>query len=142
LQGEQREFLAYGLLYAAATGRDVLAYEMSEAFGGSSSARSSSSSGGGGGGLAGDRFVGHALAVCRAYLGGDFVEFLRLYEAAPRMAPYLQDLLLAKLRGRAYREWRMDRWMDCGWIVQTGLWIVCSLGQAVQGPGCARFDAC
>ncbi|KAL4859010.1 hypothetical protein ACK3TF_000801 [Chlorella vulgaris] len=113
LRGEQREFLAYGLLYAAATGRDVLAYEMSEAFGCSSSARSSSSSssscsgggsssGGGGGGLAGDRFVGHALAVCRAYLGGDFVEFLRLYEAAPRMAPYLQDLLLAKLRGRAY----------------------------------------
>jgi hypothetical protein len=48
--------------------------------------------------------VEHALAVCRAYVGNDFVRFLRLYEGAPRMAPYLMDLLLGRLRGQAYSE--------------------------------------
>ncbi|PRW59764.1 Leukocyte receptor cluster member 8 isoform A [Chlorella sorokiniana] len=163
--GEQHEFTAYGLLLAAATGRSVLAHELSDALsasesglgaaiaassssgGGRGSSRGpSSSSGGGGGGswgpssgsgsskaggvwsrlggaepgsstaagaahtaatadaaaVADDRFVGHALAVCRAFLGNDFVNFLRLYESAPRMSPYLMDALLAKMRSKAY----------------------------------------
>ncbi|KAI7844718.1 hypothetical protein COHA_001806 [Chlorella ohadii] len=151
--GEQHEFTAYGLLLAAATGRSVLAHELSDALSASNSglgsALESSSSGNNGGsgsgsGRAGsgsssrksggvwgrlgsaepgsstaagaahtaatagsaavsdDRFVGHALAVCRAFLGNDFVNFLRLYESAPRMAPYLMDALLAKMRSKAY----------------------------------------
>lgn len=140
LQGEQCEFAAYGLLYAAASGREVLSHEMGEVArrlggsgGGSGTAAGAakcgasghtaatavrSNCGGGGGGgaaatggsaasgpdLAADRFVGHALAACRAYLAGNVVRFLRMYEGAPRMAPYLLDLLLAKLRGRAYSE--------------------------------------
>ncbi len=153
--GEQHEFTAYGLLLAAATGRSVLAHELSDALSASNSglgsALESSSSGnndgsGSGSGRAGsgsssrksggvwgrlgsaepgsstaagaahtaatagsaavsdDRFVGHALAVCRAFLGNDFVNFLRLYESAPRMAPYLMDALLAKMRSKAYSE--------------------------------------
>lgn len=97
--GEHREFCAYGLLYAAATGRNVLAHEMTEAFSSSGSRLSAS----GGSSLAGDRFVRHALAVCRAYLNGDFVLYMRMYKDAPRMTPYLMDLLLAKLRVRAYQ---------------------------------------
>jgi hypothetical protein len=112
LQGERTEFAAYGLLYAAASAPNVLAHELTEVFRAqrAASAGAGSSIGGGGGGgltaapggLAADRFVGHALAACRAYGGGDFVRFLRLYEDAPRMAPYLMDLMLAKLRPRAY----------------------------------------
>ncbi|PSC70843.1 leukocyte receptor cluster member 8-like protein [Micractinium conductrix] len=56
IEGEQREFAAYGLLYAAASGAQA----------------------------------------------GNVVRFLRLYEGAPRMAPYLMDLLLGALRRRAY----------------------------------------
>lgn len=74
---------------------------MTEAFSSSGSRLSAS----GGSSLAGDRFVRHALAVCRAYLNGDFVLYMRMYKDAPRMTPYLMDLLLAKLRVRAYREW-------------------------------------
>lgn len=44
----------------------------------------------------------HALAACGAYSRGEFVPFLKLYKDAPRMAPYLMDLLLGKLRPRAY----------------------------------------
>ncbi|KAL4424356.1 hypothetical protein ABPG75_001657 [Micractinium tetrahymenae] len=102
-EGEQREFAAYGLLYAAASGREVLAHEMAES--GSSGGGRGAAAGSGAeqwGDLAADRFVGHALAACRAHLAGNVVRFLRLYEGAPRMAPYLMDLLLAKLRGRAY----------------------------------------
>lgn len=55
--------------------------------------------------VADDRYVPHALAACRAYLEGNVVRFLRLYEDAPRMAPYLMDALLAKLRARAYSAW-------------------------------------
>jgi hypothetical protein len=137
LQGEQLEFAAYGLMLSAATGREVLAHEMSEALsamggasgsnsgaaassnapsssGGGSKANGSAALGGDPGGAGGSgstsnqwegRFVEHALAVCRAYVGNDFVRFLRLYEGAPRMAPYLMDLLLGKLRGQAYSEW-------------------------------------
>ncbi|KAL4431998.1 hypothetical protein ABPG77_000265 [Micractinium sp. CCAP 211/92] len=140
-EGEQWEFAAYGLLYAAASGREVLAHEMVEmarrlgggpassssggdrsapaAAGnrgpGSPAAAARTHSGGSGGGCGGqggggaappdlesDRYVGHALAACRAYLACNVVRFLRLYEGAPRMVPYLLDLLLAKLRGRAY----------------------------------------
>lgn len=66
--------------------------------------QAASSGGGGGSGAVDDVFVPHALAVCRAYLEGNFVAFLRLYEGAPRMAPYLMDALLGQLRGRAYSE--------------------------------------
>ena len=164
MQGDQHEFTAYGLLLAAATGRAVLAHELSDALSASDSglgaaiaASSSSGSGPGGGGsrggsssgsgsgsgkgggvwgrlgsvepgsstvagaahtaatagsaaVADDRFVGHALAVCRAFLGNDFVTFLRLYESAPRMSPYLMDALLAKMRRKAYSEWVGVRW--------------------------------
>lgn len=156
--GEQHEFTAYGLLLAAATGRAVLAHELSDALSasdsglgaalasgsggsgsssrrpggrspGSSGSGPSSKSGGvwsrlgsaepgsstaagaahtaataGAAAVSDDRFVGHALAVCRAFLGNDFVNFLRLYESAPRMSPYLMDALLAKMRGKAYSE--------------------------------------
>ncbi len=84
---------------------------------GSPAAAARTHSGGSGGGCGGqggggaappdlesDRYVGHALAACRAYLACNVVRFLRLYEGAPRMVPYLLDLLLAKLRGRAYGE--------------------------------------
>ena len=122
LQGEQLEFAAYGLMLSAATGREVLGHEMSEALSamGGASSSGGGSNGGGGSPASGSspergdsgstgsqwegRFVEHALAVCRAYVGNNFVRFLRLYEGAPRMAPYLMDLLLGKLRGQAYSE--------------------------------------
>ena len=139
--GEQHEFTAYGLLLAAATGRSVLAHEMSDALSaagsglgaalqpsggargraggvwsrlgaGAGAAPGSATAAGaahtaataGAAAVADDRYVPHALAVCRAFLGNDFVSFLRLYEGAPRMAPYLMDALLAKMRGKAYSE--------------------------------------
>lgn len=109
IQGEQWEFAAYGLLYAAASGREVLCHELVEVFSGKGY-HSSSGSGSGSGSkipscsaeIAGDRFLGHALAVCRAFGGGDFVRFMQLYLEAPRMAPYLMDLLLPKMRIKAY----------------------------------------
>lgn len=74
--------------------------------------------------VADDRYVPHALAACRAYLEGNVVRFLRLYEGAPRMAPYLMDALLAKLRARAYSE----RCWGCA---------AC----AARGPGAAGWGA-
>lgn len=175
-QGEQWEFAAYGLLYAAASGREVLAHEMVEmarrlgggpGSGSSSSAaagargpgaspaatalarsggdsrsagKGSTSAGQGGAGAAppppdleGDRFVGPALAACRAYLGGNVVRFLRLYEGAPRMAPYLLDLLLAKLRGRAYSE---PQGRGCG----LGVSVRVCVGGGLGGWGRGRAE--
>lgn len=76
--------------------------------------------------VADDRYVGHALAVCRAYLGNDFVRFLRLYDGAPRMAPYLMDALLAKMRGKAYSELAGEDRLGGVWRRAGGLWSLAS----------------
>ena len=74
----------------------------------SSSSGSTTSGGSGAGGAegrcAGGRYVGHALAVCRAVMACEFPAFLGLYAGAPRMAPYLMDLLLPQMRAKAYSE--------------------------------------
>lgn len=43
-------------------------------------------------------FVGHALRVGVAHRSGNYAAFFRLYEGAPRMAPYLMDALAADVR--------------------------------------------
>lgn len=91
LRGEQAEFVAYGLLFAASHGTRLLAVEIKECSAGAPAAV-----------VADGRFVGHALAVVRAFTSTDYVGFMKLYQTAPRMAPYLMDLLIAKLRGRGY----------------------------------------
>jgi SAC3 family protein LENG8/THP3 len=88
-QGEVGEFVMYGLLFAASSGPDILAHEARESL-----ARARLPPG--------DRCVAHALATCRAYAVNDYVGFLRLYDGAPRMAPYLMDLLLERMRPRVY----------------------------------------
>eukprot|EP00899_Mesostigma_viride_P001207 jgi/Mesvir1/11087/Mv02461-RA.1 len=48
-------------------------------------------------------FVAHARSVCCAVRGGDYCSFFRLYACAPRMAPYLMDALVPRMRARALR---------------------------------------
>lgn len=45
-------------------------------------------------------FTRHALNVCRAYLSGAYSSFVSFYEDAPRMCPYLMDVLATKLQQR------------------------------------------
>lgn len=84
-----REFMAYNLMLAAGTGRSILAHELKEC-----SAR---------GFLDGrDPFMDHALAACRAAGCDDYAGLLKLYDGAPRMTPYLLDLLVEKTRPKAW----------------------------------------
>lgn len=87
-QGEREEFMSYGLIYAAAAGNKVLCHEMKEIL-----TRPE---------LAENYFIKHALESCSSYLNGSYIAFLKHYEEAPRMAPYLMDLLLSKLQHKAY----------------------------------------
>ncbi len=81
------EFTAYCILFAAAVSAEALAYELKELLHEQ---------------WGRDRFIGHALQTCRAYNAGNYVSFLRLYASAPRMAPFLMDRMLVKLRKRVY----------------------------------------
>ncbi|KAH7619649.1 hypothetical protein Ndes2526B_g06631 [Nannochloris sp. 'desiccata'] len=85
----QSEFIAYNLILAAATGRSVLAHELKEC-----ASR---------GFVDQSPFLQHALKACTAAsTTGDYVALLKLYDNAPRMAPYLLDLLVEKTRSRTY----------------------------------------
>ncbi len=82
------EFEGYSLLLAAAAGREVLALELREV------ARR--------GALSRDPVLRLALAAACAASSGNRVALLRLYAAAPKMTPYLLDLLVERGRARAY----------------------------------------
>jgi SAC3 family protein LENG8/THP3 len=87
----QSEFMAYNLMLAAATGRSVLAHELKECASRGCLEEQSSP------------FINHAFKACTAASStGDFVALLKLYDNAPRMAPYLLDLLVEKTRPKAY----------------------------------------
>ena len=85
----QYEFMAYNLMLAAATSRNVLSHELKEC-----AARGFLQSS--------NHFISHALAACKAAGSGDYAGLLKLYLNAPRMAPYLLDLLVEKTRPRAW----------------------------------------
>jgi hypothetical protein len=82
------EFAGYSLLLAAATGREALALELREV------ARR--------GALGRDPVLRLALAAARAASSGNRVALLRLYSLAPKMTPYLLDLLVERGRERSY----------------------------------------
>jgi hypothetical protein len=91
----QSEFMAYNLMLAAATGRSVLAHELKEC-----------ASRGFLDNLEHSPFLQHALKACTAAAStGNFVLLLKLYDDAPRMAPYLLDLLVEKTRSKTYSTW-------------------------------------
>ncbi|KAG1672045.1 hypothetical protein FOA52_008921 [Chlamydomonas sp. UWO 241] len=78
--GQRQEFTAYGLLFAQSTGKGtMLVSELPT--------RDLE-----------HPYVDHALRVCRAFRQGDYAAFGELYASAPRMAPYLMDRLLPRLR--------------------------------------------
>ena len=87
----QSEFVAANLMLAAATGRSVLAHELKESFSRGFLQNVQS-----------DVFLKHALAACRAAGASHFVGLLRLYPDAPRMSPYLLDLLVERTRPTAW----------------------------------------
>ncbi|CAL8465200.1 g4735 [Coccomyxa elongata] len=84
IEGNEMEFMAYGLLYAAVTNPKQLAMELR--------------------GIPHQAlehpYMKHALQVCLAAARSDTCHLLSLYESAPRMAPYLMDPLLDRLRAR------------------------------------------
>ncbi|WIA35122.1 hypothetical protein OEZ86_003603 [Tetradesmus obliquus] len=77
----------------------------------------------------------HALATARAVRSGAYVSFMRLYASAPRMAPYLMDALLPRVRGQglaallaAHRPARLP----LGWaLLQLG-WEEDQEGEALR----------
>ncbi|BDA50297.1 Leukocyte receptor cluster member 8 homolog [Coccomyxa sp. Obi] len=84
IEGNEMEFMSYGLLYAAVTNPKQLAMELR--------------------GIPHRAlehpYMKHALQVCLAAARSDTCQLLSLYESAPRMAPYLMDPLLDRLRAR------------------------------------------
>lgn len=83
------EFMSYSLMLAAATGRDVLAFELQETAGRGLLDRE-------------DEFMSIALTACCALGTGNYVQLLKCYQSAPRMAPYLLDLLVERMRPKAW----------------------------------------
>ncbi|EIE23285.1 hypothetical protein COCSUDRAFT_63639 [Coccomyxa subellipsoidea C-169] len=84
IEGNETEFMAYGLLYAAVTNPKQLAMELR---GVPCTAWQ-------------HPYMEHALRVCLACARSDACELLDLYASAPRMTPYLMDGLLERLRVR------------------------------------------
>ncbi|KAK9903296.1 hypothetical protein WJX75_002137 [Coccomyxa subellipsoidea] len=82
--GNEMEFMAYGLLYAAVTNPKQLPMELRGV-----PCRAWQ-----------HPYMKHALRVCLACVRSDACELLELYASAPRMTPYLMDALLERLRGR------------------------------------------
>jgi hypothetical protein len=89
LPGERCEFAGYGILLAAASGRDALAHELRAAAAAP-------------GFDPADPVLRHALLAAAAAAAGNYVALLKLYPGAPRMAAYLLDLLVERGRGAAY----------------------------------------
>ncbi|KAI8474600.1 MAG: SAC3/GANP/Nin1/mts3/eIF-3 p25 family-domain-containing protein [Monoraphidium minutum] len=85
--GNAAEFAGYGVLFAAGHGHRLLAAELSQL----------------GPDLLAAPEVQNALAGARAARSGDYVRFVALYADAPRMAPYLLDALLERVRARGLR---------------------------------------
>jgi len=105
----EAEFFSYLLMLAAATGKDVLAHELQVAV-----ERDILSS----------TFVGHALAACRAYTSGAYIRLLQLYPEAPRMQPYLLDLLLERLRPKVWATVLAAFGGPCGIpLTDVGAWL-------------------
>lgn len=87
LPGDAAEFAAYGVLFAAGHGHRMLTHELAIMDGS----------------LLDDPAVQHALQVVRAARSGSYLRYIQLYATAPRMAPYLMDCLLERVRARALR---------------------------------------
>lgn len=86
-EGNHAEFAAYGLMLAAQHGADLYSRELvqlPEA-------------------LLSDGFVQHAMAVCWAFRAGQPRTFNNLYPTAQRMAGYLMDQMLDKVRSMGLR---------------------------------------
>lgn len=80
--GNKAEFYAYGLLHAASLGRGLLSQELCQL------PRD----------ILDDPSVSHALATVNAFRSGQYTLFMQAYGDATRMAPYLMDALLPRVR--------------------------------------------
>ncbi|KAF8060462.1 LENG8 [Scenedesmus sp. PABB004] len=126
--GSAAEFYAYALLHAAALGPLPLSQELCGV------PRR----------LLGDPAIVHALAAVSAYRSGHYVGFMSAYASAPRMAPYLLDQLLPRVRRgalgallAAYHPLRLP----LGWAAAQLGWGDDQEDEPGTGPGTSSISS-